>query len=336
MAVKGETQHDVRRFDQSAPDAGRIAVLIPCHNEETSVAAVVSGFRQSLPQAEIYVYDNNSSDMTVVEAEAAGAIVRRESKAGKGNVVRRMFADIDCDIYVLVDGDDTYDPEAAPAMVRFLTEDRLDMVVACRQPISDDKNVFRRGHTIGNTFFTKMVRVLFGGEFTDVFSGYRAMSRRLVKSFPAHSEGFEIETELTAHAVQLGAPCGEIVSDYRSRSEGSNSKLRTGRDGARILMTVIRLFKDMRPFQFFGIFFIFFTAIAVFLGLPVVFEYAHSGVVLRFPTAILAAAIQTVAFICLTCGLMLDSVGRARAEARRLVYLQLGRARRDGRGVTPR
>ena len=300
-----------------------VAVLIPCHNEEAAVATVVAQFRESLPTAVIYVYDNRSTDATAARAAAAGAVVRTELRPGKGNVVRRMFSDIDADVYVLVDGDDTYDPRAAPSMVHLLVNDGLDMVVGRRRAVPDDRNVFPRGHTAGNQAFTKVIRVLFGGEFTDVFSGYRVMSRRMVKSLPVHSQGFEIETEMTVHAAQIQAPCAEVASDYRSRADGSDSKLRTWRDGARILVVAIRLFKEMRPARFFGIFFGLFTALALGLGLPVVDEYLRTGLVLRFPTAILAAAMQIVAFVCLTCGLILDSVAKCRSEARRLVYLQI-------------
>lgn len=253
----------------------------------------------------------------------AGAIVRRERRAGKGNVVRRMFSDIDADVYVLVDGDDTYDPEAATMMVELLLAERLDMVVGCRRPTPDDDGVFPRGHSAGNAAFTKLIRMLFRADFTDIFSGYRVMSRRLVKSFPAQSEGFEIETELAAHAVQLDAPCAEVTTRYRSRGDDSESKLRTYRDGLRILLTTVRLFRDLRPLQFFGIFFVLFTAAAVALGVPVVQEYIDRGLERRFPTAVLAAAIQTVAFICLTCGLVLQSVVTLRKETRRLAYLQV-------------
>lgn len=302
----------------------RLAVLVPCHNEEATVATVIAGFRRSLPAATIYVYDNLSSDATAQRACTAGAIVRKESRAGKGNVVRRMFADIEADVYVLVDGDDTYDADAAVSMVELLVHDCLDMVVAHRRAIPADKDAFPRGHTAGNLLFTRMIRLLFGGEFTDVFSGYRVMSRRLVKSLPVSSAGFEIETELAAHALQVRAQCAEVVSDYRSRADGSDSKLRTWRDGARILGVAIRLFKQMRPARFFGIFFLLFTGLALGLGLPVVDEYLRTGLVQRFPTAILAASLQVVAFISLTCGLVLDSIAQSRREARRLVYLQVG------------
>jgi glycosyltransferase involved in cell wall biosynthesis len=300
-----------------------VAVVIPCHNEEHAIASVVHDFRQALPEAVIYVYDNQSTDATREQASRAGAIVRREQKLGKGNVVRRMFADVDADVYVMVDGDDTYHAPTARHMVDLLLDDDLDMVVGCRVPVSDDDRAYRRGHTTGNVLFARVFRLLYGSNFTDAFSGYRVMSRRFVKSFPGTSSGFEIETELSAHAATISALCSEVPTPYRSRSENSNSKLRTYRDGLRILRVSLQLFKELRPLQFFGILFILLTAIAIGIGAPVVSEYVHSGVVPRFPTAILAAAIQTVAFICLTCGLVLQSVGRARQEVRRLAYLQI-------------
>lgn len=316
-----------RPLEQPAdtPGAGaRVAVVIPCHNEEHSVADVVAGFRQALPEAEIYVCDNCSTDQTPVRAAEAGAVVRAEPRPGKGNAVRRMFSDVDADVYVLVDGDATYDAGASRAMVDRLLAENLDMVVGCRRPVAGDAAAYRRGHVVGNALFTRLVRMLFGGEFTDVFSGYRVLSRRLVKSFPVQSEEFELETELTVHAAQLAAPCAEVVTDYRSRPAHSESKLRTYRDGVRIAGTAVRLFREMRPFQFFGFFFLLFTAVALALGAPIVDEYVRTGLVPRFPTAILAAAVQTVAFICLTCGLMLQSLVAARKEARRLAYLQIG------------
>ncbi len=301
----------------------RVAVVIPCHNEELTIADVIRGFAQALPGAEIFVYDNCSTDGTSYQAQSAGAMVRREPKLGKGNVVRRMFADIDADVYLIVDGDGTYDPGAARTMVDLLLGERLDMVVACRSPAPGDDRVYRKGHAFGNVAFTRLLRLVFGGDFTDVFSGYRAISRRLVKSFPVQSSGFEIETELNVHAVQLGAPCAEVATTYRSRQGGSNSKLRTGRDGVRILVTAIRLFRQMRPLHFFGSLFVLLTALALLLGVPIVDDYMRTGLVARFPTAILATAIQTVAFICLSSGLVLENVVGARKEARRLAYLQI-------------
>jgi glycosyltransferase involved in cell wall biosynthesis len=300
-----------------------VAVVIPCHNEEHAIASVVHDFRQALPEADIYVYDNQSTDATRDRAITAGAIVRGEPRLGKGNVVRRMFADVDADIYVMVDGDGTYHAPTARRMVDMLIDDHLDMVVGRRERVADDDRAYRRGHSTGNAAFARVFRLLYGSDFTDAFSGYRVMSRRFVKSFPGTSSGFEIETELSAHAATVSALCAEVPTPYRSRNEHSDSKLRTYRDGARILRVSLQLFKELRPLQFFGILFLVLTAIALGFGIPVVDEYAHSGQVLRFPTAILAAAIQTVAFICLTCGLVLQSVGRARQEVRRLAYLQI-------------
>ncbi|MDQ6797825.1 MAG: glycosyltransferase [Actinomycetota bacterium] len=312
----------------------RVAVLIPCHNEQETVAEVVAAFSQALPEADVYVYDNRSTDATAERARQAGAVVRREVRLGKGHVVRRMFADVEAEIYVMVDGDGTYEAAAARAMVDLLIDDTLDMVVGCRQPVPDQHDVYRPGHAMGNKVFTRALRTVFGGEFTDVFSGYRVMSRRLVKSFPIQSAGFEIETELNVHAVQLGAACAEVPTRYGNRDEDSDSKLRTGRDGIRIMMTILRLFRQLRPLQFFGILFVALTLVALALGIPVVEAYVDTGLVARFPTAIMAAAIQTVAFICLTCGLVLENVVGARKEARRLAYLQIPRVARPPRGTT--
>jgi glycosyltransferase involved in cell wall biosynthesis len=302
------------------PTGASVAVLIPCFNEEAAIATVVADFRAALPEAEIYVYDNNSTDATMERAMAAGAVVRTEPRQGKGNVVRRMFADVDADVYVMVDGDNTYDASTARLMVDMLIDRRLDMVVAARVPVGDAAH--RRGHALGNAAFTRLLKLLFGGGFTDVFSGFRAMSRRFVKSFPVRSDGFEIETELSAHAQEIVASVAEVPSAFGAREAGAESKLRTVRDGARILVTALRLFENMRPLQFFGILFLLLTALALALGIPVVNEYRETGLVLRFPTAILAAAIQTVAFISLTAGLVLKSVRSARQEARRLAYLR--------------
>jgi glycosyltransferase involved in cell wall biosynthesis len=298
-----------------------IAVLIPCFNEEASVAAVVNDFRRALPTAQIYVFDNNSTDATAECALRAGAIVRREHRQGKGNVVRRMFADIDADVYVMIDGDGTYDVDSAPEMVEIVLKDRFDMVVGCRVPLGDI-NVHRRGHALGNAAFTRLSRVLFDARFNDVLSGYRVMSHRFVKSFPVQSNGFEIEIELSAHAVEVGAAWTEVSTPFAARAEQSASKLRTVRDGIAILLTAVRLFKEMRPLQFFGVLFALLSMTSLALGIPIVYEFVETGLVPRFPTAILALGIQTVAFICLTCGLVLKSVTRTRLEARRLAYLQ--------------
>lgn len=299
-----------------------VAVLLPCHNEEGSIAKVVSDFRTALPQARVYVYDNNSTDDTAERARAAGAIVRRELRRGKGNVVCRMFADVDADVYVMADGDGTYDAGSAPKMVRRLVDEGLDMVVGCRVA-QEDSSAFPRGHILGNRVFNRALKMLFGAGFTDVFSGYRVLSRRFVKSFPVRFTGFEIETELTAHTVEIGLPYAEVGTPYRAREEGSRRKLRTVRDGLRILIATIRLFKEMRPMRFFTLIAAVLTAIAESLGVWVIEEFVRTGLVLRLPTAVLAASIQIVAFICLTAGLVLESVSRSRREARRLVYLGL-------------
>jgi glycosyltransferase involved in cell wall biosynthesis len=312
----------VHDADEGRTPAPRIAVLLPCRDEERSIARVVADFRAALPAATIHVYDNGSSDGTVARALDAGALVANEARRGKGNVVCRMFADVDADVYVLADGDGTYDASAAPDMIDRLVRDRLDMVVGCRSAIGDD-DAYPRGHVMGNWLFNRLFRMLFGMTFTDVFSGYRVMSRRFVKSFPVRFPGFEIETELAAHAVDIGLPYAEVVTAYRSREAGSERKLRTISDGSRIAIAATLLFKEMRPARFFGIIALLLTALALALGIPVVNEFIDTGLVLRLPTAVLAASVQIIAFICLTAGLVLDSVCRSRREARRLVYLSL-------------
>jgi glycosyltransferase involved in cell wall biosynthesis len=305
-----------------APSTRAVAVLIPCHNEASSAGDVVADFRNALPEATIYVYDNNSTDDTAKLASEAGAVVRHERRQGKGNVVRRMFADVEADVYVIVDGDDTYDAGSARAMVDTLIAENLDMVVGVRQ-VSGAEDAFRRGHTFGNRLFNRIAGLLFGSDFTDIFSGYRVLSRRFVKSLPLRASGFEVETEITVHAVEIGAATAEMPTAYGCRRDESSSKLRTYRDGFRILHIALALFKELRPMRFFGILFGAFTLVALGLGLPVVAAYADTGLVLRFPTAILAAAIQTLGFIFLTAGIVLESVSRARREARSLAYLRV-------------
>jgi glycosyltransferase involved in cell wall biosynthesis len=300
-----------------------VAVLLPCYNEESSIYRVVEGFRAALPGAAVYVYDNASDDRTAEVAAAAGAVVRREQRRGKGTVVCRMFADVDADIYVLADGDGTYDPADAPAMLDRLMQDNLDMVVGCRVPAPGDQHTFPRGHTAGNWMFNRVVKTLFGGRFTDVFSGYRVLSRRFVKSFPVRFTGFEIETELATHTVDIGLPHAEIPTVYRSRDLESKSKLRTVPDGVRILVAALLLFKEMRPLRFFTILAACLTIVALGLGAIPITEFLTTGLVLRFPTAILSASIQIVAFISLTAGVILDSVCHSRRQAKRLVYLAL-------------
>ncbi|MBR0642123.1 glycosyltransferase [Plastoroseomonas hellenica] len=301
--------------------APRVAVLIPCYNEAVAIPRVVAGFRAALPDATIYVYDNNSRDGTRDAAAAAGAVVRGESLQGKGNVVRRMFADIEADIYVLVDGDDTYDAAAAPAMVRLLREERLDMVTGIR--VTEIEAAYRPGHRLGNLMLTGMVRLIFGDRITDMLSGYRAFSRRFVKSFPALAHGFETETEFTVHALELRLPVGELKTTYRDRPPGSVSKLSTFRDGWRILRTIVSLVQRERPFAFFGITAVLLGALGIILFLPVLDEYLRTGLVPRLPTAVLSAVLVLAGFLSLVCGLVLDTVTRGRREAKRIAYLAL-------------
>jgi glycosyltransferase involved in cell wall biosynthesis len=290
-----------------------IAVLIPCHNEEVAIGGVVAAFRAALPDAAIYVYDNNSTDQTTAKAAEAGAVVRRESLQGKGNVVRRMFADVEADIYVMCDGDGTYDADAARAMIDKLAAERLDMVVCAR--IADAGAAYRPGHRTGNATLTGVVGGLFGSRFTDILSGYRAFSRRFVKSFPALASGFEIETELTVHALELKMPVGEVHAPYAARPEGSHSKLSTWRDGARIFATIMFLYKEVRPFRFFGAIFAVLALASVALAWPVIVTYLETGLVPRLPTAVLATGTMLLAFMALICGTILDTVSRGRREA---------------------
>jgi glycosyltransferase involved in cell wall biosynthesis len=313
--------HNILPINASHPSlAGLdIAVILPCYNEEAAIGAVVEGFRKELPQAKIYVYDNNSKDRTIQVATAAGAIVRSETLQGKGNVVRRMFADIDADIYLMCDGDITYDAASAPALIAKLVDENLDMVVGCR--IDSEAAAYRAGHRFGNALFTGFVANLFGNRFTDILSGYRAFSRRYVKSFPALSNGFETETELTVHALQLRMPIGEIDTPYGARLEGSTSKLSTYRDGFRIMLMITKLFKNERPLFFFTIIFALLALVSLGLSMPVVLTYLDTGLVPRLPTAVLAASIMLLAFLALTCGLILDTVTHGRREIKRLAYL---------------
>jgi glycosyltransferase involved in cell wall biosynthesis len=297
----------------------RIAVLLPCFNEEAAIAKVIAGFRKALPGAAIYVYDNNSRDRTVEKAKKAGAIVRTERQQGKGHVVRRMFADVDADVYVMADGDLTYDPKAAPAMVEQLLADELDMVVGTRQ--HEAKDAYRGGHVLGNRVFTGLLARLFGRSFSDIFSGYRAFSRRFVKSFPVLSEGFEIETEMSVHALELRMPVGEVATAYGARPEGSESKLSTFRDGWRILKTIGTLYRVERPVLFYGLIGALLLLAAIILAIPLVVTYLDTGLVPRFPTAILVTGMVIVAVLCFFAGLILDTVTRGRREMRRLAYL---------------
>jgi glycosyltransferase involved in cell wall biosynthesis len=297
----------------------RIAVLLPCYNEEAAIAQTVAGFRAALPTATVYVYDNNSRDRTAEVARGAGAVVRTERQQGKGHVVRRMFADIDADVYVMADGDLTYDPAAAPLMVEQLLAERLDMVVGTRQ--HEAKEAYRGGHVLGNRLFNGILAGLFGRSFSDIFSGYRVFSRRFVKSFPVLSSGFEIETEMSVHALELRMPVGEVTSRYLARPEGSASKLSTFRDGWRILSTIATLYRIERPVLFFGGIGAALLVAALVLSVPLVLTYIDTGLVPRLPTAILVTGLAIIATLCFFAGLILDTVTRGRREVRRLAYL---------------
>lgn len=311
---------DSERLTGSA-DGFSIAVLIPCYNEELAVAKVIAGFRASLPGATILVYDNNSSDSTRIVALGAGAVVRSEPLQGKGHVVRRMFADVEADIYVLVDGDDTYDPAAAPAMIRRLVEDQLDMVTAVRLPT--DEEAFRRGHRLGNRALNALVCHVFGNRVSDMLSGYRVFSRRFVKSFPALAAGFETETEFTIHALELRLPIGEVMTRYRGRIAGSRSKLHTISDGLRILRTIMMLVKQERPLQSFALTGMLLLLAGLALGVPVILEFLETGLVPRLPSALLATGLVLAASLSLACGLVLEQVARGRQELKRLAYLSI-------------
>jgi glycosyltransferase involved in cell wall biosynthesis len=296
-----------------------IAVLVPCFNEELTVGKTVADFRVALPFATVYVYDNNSTDRTVDIAKAAGAIVRSETRQGKGNVVRRMFADIDADIYVLVDGDATYEAQAAPPMVLRAIEEKLDFVNGAR--VSQKMEAYRRGHRFGNYVLTGLVRNIFGRQFTDMLSGYKVFSRRYVKSFPATSRGFEIETELTVHALELRMPSAEEFTAYGERPLGSMSKLSTFRDGARILRLIFDLVRNERPLQFFGLVGLVLILVAIALTIPLAETYFETGLVPRLPTAVLVVGLITVGSLSCLAGLILDVVATMRREMKRLAYL---------------
>ncbi|WP_176086591.1 glycosyltransferase family 2 protein [Martelella sp. HB161492] len=298
-----------------------VAVLVPCYNEEVTIAKVVSDFRAALPGATVYVYDNNSTDATCECAAQAGAVVRLEKRQGKGNVMRRMFADIEADVYVLVDGDDTYDAASAPKLVEVLCSEGLDMVNGRRD--GGKVEAYRPGHRFGNRLLTGLVSMIFGNEFSDMLSGYRVFSRRFVKSFPALAMGFEIETELTVHALELRMPTAEVGTPYKERPEGSASKLRTFHDGFRILRTIMLLVRDERPFQFFSLIALFLFLFSLVVMVPVFLTYFQTGLVPRFPTVMLATGGGILGALSLFCGLILDTVTLSRREAKRMRYLAI-------------
>jgi glycosyltransferase involved in cell wall biosynthesis len=313
--------YDETRDRRGSLSGLRIAVLIPCRDEAVTIGQVVSDFRRALPEARIYVYDNNSMDETASLAARAGATVRQERRQGKGHVVRRMFADIEADAYVLVDGDGTYDPNDAPTMVRMLATQQLDMVTGVR--VDTSKESYRRGHRLGNQVLTGIVRTIFGDLISDMLSGYRVFSRRFVKSFPALSVGFETETEFTVHALELGMPLAEIRTRYQERPLGSASKLHTYRDGIRILRTILNLVKEERPLMFFSGIGATLALIGILLGVPLILHYLATGLVPRLPTAVLSVTFIILACLSLFCGLILDSVARGRKETKRIAYLSL-------------
>jgi glycosyltransferase involved in cell wall biosynthesis len=298
----------------------QIAVLIPCYNEEKAIASVVRDFRAALPAAQIYVYDNNSSDRTAEIARAAGAIVRTEIQQGKGHVVRRMFRDVEADFYLMVDGDDTYDASVAGQLVTLAMEGPHDLVNCIRREVEDA--AYRGGHRFGNLMLTGVVRQIFGDRVQDMLSGYKVFSRRFVKSFPALSQGFDIETELTVHALELSLPVAHSEGTYRGRPEGSESKLRTYRDGWRILMLILKLIRHERPMLFFGALAAVFAVVSLILAAPIVDTFLKYGIVPRLPTAVLAMGLMTMAFLSVVTGTILDTVSRGRRETRMLAYLQ--------------
>ena len=312
-----EQLRDQQAADKLAPY--QIAVVIPCYNEEAAIAKVVTDFRAALPSAAVYVYDNNSRDRTVDVARAAGAVVRQETHQGKGNVVKRMFTDVEADIYVLVDGDATYDAASARNMIGRLLQERLDMVVAVR--VSQEQSAYRRGHRTGNWLLTAFVANVFGRAFNDILSGYRVFSRRFVKSFPVLSGGFEIETELAVHALELGLPVAEVETPYYARPEGSASKLNTWGDGLRILRTILKLYRSERPLQFFTGIGTSLALVSIGFSVPIFLTYFSEGTVPRLPTAMLATGLMVLAFLSIISGLILDTVTRGRREAKLFAYL---------------
>lgn len=326
LATATSAGHTPGRFESY-----RIAVLVPCYNEEASIGKVVKDFRAALPTTTIFVFDNNSTDKTAAIARAAGAEVFQEKHRGKGFVVRRMFADVDADIYVLVDGDATYDAPSARLMIERLIEGQLDMVVGSR--VDQDKAAYRAGHRTGNRVLSGFVAWVFGPTFNDMLSGYRVFSRRFVKSFPVLSGGFEIETELTVHALELGLPTDEIETPYYARLEGSSSKLNTWRDGFRILLTIASLYRAERPLPFFTGLGLIAALVSIGLAIPIVVTFLETGLVPRLPTAVLATGLMLLAFLCGGIGLVLDTVTRGRREMKLLAYLSHRAAGQERRSV---
>lgn len=304
----------------------RVCVLVPCYNEELTVGQVILDFQRALPDAIVHVFDNNSTDRTAEVALTHGAQVSHVALKGKGNVVRRMFADVDADIYVMVDGDATYDADSSNAMIDKLLTEKLDMVVGCRVEQPELGAAYRAGHRFGNKLLTGGVRAIFGGQFTDMLSGYRVFSRRYVKSFPALARGFETETELTVHALELRMPIGETPTPYGARPDGSSSKLSTYRDGLRIVKTITKLFVSERPLLFFGLTGAALGLASVLLVVPIVLEFWQTGLVRRFPTLMLVTALMLSGIVSVACGMVLDTVTRGRQEIKRLIYLTLSGA----------
>jgi glycosyltransferase involved in cell wall biosynthesis len=302
-----------------AADRHRTAVLIPCYNEASTIAGVVADFRAALPSTVVYVYDNNSTDGTADAARASGAVVGRETRQGKGHVVRRMFRDVDADIFVLVDGDATYDAASVGKLIAEVVEGGADMAVGAR--VSREAAAYRRGHEFGNRWLTAFVGIVFRKKLRDMLSGYRVLSRRFVKSFPALSGGFEIETELTIHALELDLPIAEIDTPYYARPAGSLSKLNTWRDGVRILLTILRLYRSERPLAFFSILAVVLAVLSVMLAVPVVVTFAETGLVPRLPTAVLSTGLMILAFMAQAVGFVLDTVTQGRREMKLLAFL---------------
>lgn len=300
----------------------KIAVVLPCYNEETAIKGVIEDFQKVLPEAVIYVCDNNSTDKTAEVAALSGATVITEKLQGKGNAVRRIFSEVDADCYIMADGDGTYDAQAAPRLIEELIENNLDMVVGCRKPVEGEVT-YRPGHSFGNKLLTTIAQILFGRGYTDMLSGYRAFSKRFVKSFPVLSTGFEIETEITIHCLNLNLPSSEIQTNYYERAQGSVSKLNTYSDGWRILMTIARLFRDVKPLMFFSLVAFVLSVLSILLAIPIFIEFMDTGLVSKLPTAVLCTGLMILAFLSMACGFILDSLARFRIEAKKTAYLKI-------------